>query len=1217
MFLLDPAADGDGAGARRLVISPSDLRLAAGCEFALVRELDVALGRVERPAPAEDPMAARVIELGNAHEQRELRRLAADHPGRVVQFPRPHYDLAGLTRAAEQTLEALRSDAEVVYQATFFDGGFVGHADFLERTLDGWLVTDTKLARTDSVPALLQIAAYAAALGAAGVATAPTARLVLGSGAVSEHPLADILPAYRARRARLDAVLAEHRGDPGPAGWGDDRWLACGRCEVCEAGIEAHRDVLLVHGVRMPTRRHLLEAGIRTIDELAASTGPVPDVRDGTLDRIRAQARLQVAAEADPSGAVAFEIIDPEVLRRLPRPSAGDVFFDFEGDPLWSEPGSDIWGLEYLFGLVEVDGVDVAAGGPPRFRTFWAHDRAAEKQALVDFVAYLAERRTRWPDLHVYHYAPYEPTALLRLAARHGVCEDDVDQLLRDGVFVDLYAAVRAGVRVSQRSYSIKKLEPLYMAGRDGAVTRADESIVVYHEVIAARIAGRDDDARQLLADIADYNKDDCVSTLLLRDWLLARVGRPEAGTADEPSEGVVGEPLAPSTIELSERRRALADLEARLRGLIDEVKPHKRTPEQQAVALVAASLQFHAREDKPFWWKHFERLRLPVGDWSADPGVFVIAGCEVLTPWFRSTPRQRPRRVIRLTGEPMDAVPLGPGADVAAIYLDPPPAGMQTQPGHLHARSPSGLAILAAEEVVDDRGRTAQVLTVEELQPKEGDDHGHEPVALVPSRVIGTDRIDAALAELGAQVLSAYPAMPAQAGVDLALRRAPRLRSGAALPAVGSGSDRFVDAITSAVLDLDHSALAVQGPPGTGKTWVGARVIARLVLEHGWRVGVSAQSHAAVENVLTAVVGAGVPGDLVGKAAVDTSDPGWTDVGSSEQLAGFAAARPGGYVVGGTAWDLCHEGRVGRGQLDLLVIDEAGQFSLAKTLAVSRAADRLLLLGDPQQLPQVSQGSHPDPVDASALGWLLGEEPVLPTGHGYFLETTWRMHPALTAPVSRLSYAGRLRSEESVTAARSLSGVAAGLHVLRVDHHDNATFSVEEAEVVLDLAHELLGRTWRAPDDPDAAVGRPLGQRDLCVITPYNAQVGLLRAMLDEAGLVDVPVGTVDRFQGREAAVVIVSMAASAQADVSRGVGFLLDRHRLNVAVSRGQWAAFVVRSVALGDVVPRSPGELIALGAFLGLCEGAVETRDLPPVADRRPTPARAGGSAHSTSS
>ncbi len=347
--------------------------------------------------------------------------------------------------------------------------------------------------------------------------TAPVARLVVGSGDVRDFALDDIVPVYLRRRARLDAILAEHRAADAAAPWGDPRWLACGRCEVCEPEVEAARDLLLVAGMRGPTRRRLRDEGVTTIEQLAVRTEPVPEVRARTLTKLREQARLQLEQEHDPDGGVRSEVIETEPLRLMPAPSPGDVFFDFEGDPLWSERGSSVWGLEYLFGIVEVD------TGAPVFRAFWAHDRVEERQALIDFVSWLAERRRQWPDLHVYHYAPYETAALLRLAARHGVCEDEVDQLLRDGVFVDLFAVVRSSIRVSQRSYSIKKLEPLYMGAREAAVTNAADSIVVYHQFIAATVAGRVDEATGLLREIADYNRDDCESTWLLRNWLLAQ----------------------------------------------------------------------------------------------------------------------------------------------------------------------------------------------------------------------------------------------------------------------------------------------------------------------------------------------------------------------------------------------------------------------------------------------------------------------------------------------------------------------------------------------------------------------------------------------------------------------------------------------------------------------------------------------------------------------
>ncbi len=1164
----------------RLVLSPSDLRLASGCEFALLDELDVTLGRSERRPSGEDALMDRVIALGNAHEQRELRRLAGDHPGRVRQFPLPtERTAAGYAAAHDATLAALGDDGvDVVYQGAFFDGGFLGLADFLVREHGRWTVCDTKLALHENVAALLQVAAYAEQLRAAGVPTADLVRLVLGSGDHADFPLADVLPVYRARRRRLEDVVADHRAGPGPVRWGDPRWMACGRCKVCGEALAAARDVLLVAGVRMPQRRRLAEAGVTTLEELAERTEPVPGVRETTLVRIREQAALQRRQDEDPDHRVVAEVVAPEAVRALPPPSEGDVFFDFEGDPMWAEPGSRDWGLEYLFGMVEVDGLE--ADARPRFRTFWAHDRSEERQALVDFVGYLSERRRRWPDLHVYHYAPYEKTALLRLAARHGACEEDVDELLRDGVFVDLYATVRAAVRVSQGSYSIKKLEPLYMGAdvRDSTgVTKGDDSIVVYHEYASAVLDGDDVTAKALLDSIGEYNEYDCVSTLRLRDWLLDRVGVGGQPTGDDDLVGGAGA-TAPGEVP------GPHPLETALRAHVEGVRAHERTRDEQAVAMVAAAVQFHRREDKPFWWAHFARLRDPVEEWVRDDGVFVVESARVESDWHVAGPRQRPRRRLRLVGDSLGGTPLSPASDCAAVYAVPVPDGIELGPQHLHARSPATLRVLDAEPV-GSRDDARESVLVEELQPKEGGPHAAVPVALVPAGVVNTSRIDGAIAEVAADVLAALPGLPRTAGLDVLRRTPPRLRSGGALPPVGSGDARFVDAITGAVLDLDDSYVAVQGPPGTGKTHVGSRVIARLVRDHGWRVGVCSQSHKAVEHVLSACVRAGVPADIVAKVPRETDEPTWTALAQSNDLAGFVVGQEAGYVVGGTAWDLCHEGRVARRQLDLLVIDEAGQYSLAKTLAASVAARNLLLLGDPQQLPQVSRGVHPDPVDASALGWLLGDDVVLPNSHGYFLETTWRMHPELTAKVSTLSYAGQLRAHEQVTGARRLAGVEPGLHVVPVAHRDNSTSSVEEARAVLARVEDLLGRTWTAPDDPGAP--RPLAEDDIVVVTPYNAQVRLLRGVLDGAGHPGVPVGTVDKFQGQEAPVVIVSMAASAHADVSRGMRFLLDRNRLNVAVSRGQWAAYLVRSDVLTDFAPGSPAELLALGAFIGLCD------------------------------
>jgi uncharacterized protein len=276
---------------------------------------------------------------------------------------------------------------------------------------------------------------------------------------------------------------------------------------------------------------------------------------------------------------------------------------------------------------------------------------------------------------------------------------------------------------------------------------------------------------------------------------------------------------------------------------------------------------------------------------------------------------------------------------------------------------------------------------------------------------------------------------------------------------------------------------------------------------------------------------------------------------------------------------------RVLERQLDLLVIDEAGQFSLANTIGVAMSAKRILLLGDPQQLPQVSQGIHPAPVDGSALGHVIGGRAVLPEEFGYFLEESRRMDDAVTQPVSRLSYDGQLRSHAS-TRGRMLAGVAAGLHPVPVGHADNSTFSREEADEVVALVRRHLGAAWT--DEPGSGP-KPLDETGIIVVTPYNAQVELIREQLNAAGYSKVQVGTVDKFQGREAVVSIVSLAASSAEDVPRGLDFLLSRNRLNVSISRAKWAAYLLYSPALLDSLPATPDGVATLSRFIRLTEDA----------------------------
>ncbi|MDJ0377781.1 bifunctional RecB family nuclease/DEAD/DEAH box helicase [Cryobacterium sp. PH31-L1] len=1169
MFLLDGS----------VVTSASDLSAASVCEFAFLRRIDAKLGRVDSVSDPVDAMSERTSRLGDEHEHRVLERYRLAQS--VVEIARPErMARPALEIAADQTRLAFATTAEIIFQATFFDPAFgsrtknhhegiafLGFADFIVRQENGvWLLQDTKLARHARVTALLQLVAYAEQLERIGVPTAQTVELLLGDGSVSVHCLADIRPVYRKRKQRLVQIISDRLADTQAVAWGDPRYTVCGRCTSCEGEVQQHRDPLLVAGLRLSQRARLAAGGIRTIDDLAESTGEIEGVSDSTLTALRTQARLQL--QAVPGTAPPVDLYHPGALAALPEPNPGDIFFDFEGDPLYSEvnateggapDGSPTqWGLDYLFGLVDVD---------ESFRAFWAHTWAEEKVALTDFLAYLGLRRAQFPGLHVYHYAAYERTHLLSLAARHGVGEDQIDQLLRENVLVDLYPIVRKTMRVGSRSYSIKKLEPLYMGAelRGGEVTNAADSITEYAAARDLHAHGDRVEAQRMLSSIADYNRYDCVSTLRLRDWLLTLArgaGICSAGGTTEAD----ADPLQQSPV-----RDALLALAA-------PTTPHTpRTTDQTAAAFAAAAIDYHRREQKSFWWGHYFRLEYPIDEWQDTRDVLVVERIDVERDWFREGKQRVDRRHLWLRGRLAPGSSIKPG-DQAGPYLLYEHAGPFVNPdGAEGARAHRTVTVL---RVTDDGG-----ILVEETLQKDTARYDNRPSALAPAAPPRALQQKPAIDEWAQVIVDAQPSWPRDSMVDILRRTPPRTGSGHLALARADGST--IDAVIATLLDLDHSYLAIQGPPGTGKTYLGAHVITALVQQHGWKIGVVAQSHAVVENLLEAVVKAGLEPALVGKVAktgADAAEPAYTVLQKDGQLLFALNHTATGFVVGGTAWDFSNPARVPRHSLDLLVVDEAGQFSLASTIAASVGARNVLLLGDPQQLPQVSQGLHPEPIDQSALGWVAAGHDVLPADRGYFLAESRRMHPAVTEPVSRLSYGGLLRADP-ITSTRSLSGIRPGVHAVPVEHTGNSISSAEEANAVVALVSGVLGRLWTDPTTD--RVDSPLTEADVIVVTPYNAQLALVREALAAAGYSTVRVGTVDKFQGQEAAIAIVTLAASSADDVQRGLGFLILKNRLNVAISRAQWAAYLVYSPALTEYLPVTPNGVAELSAFISLVE------------------------------
>ncbi|MFD9893261.1 TM0106 family RecB-like putative nuclease [Amycolatopsis sp. NPDC059027] len=1117
--------------------TPSDLADLLECEHRSVLKQAWAAGLPGAPAPkgAGESLA---VKHGRAHEQATLTRLRGERH-EVVEIDHRDPEVA-----ARETADAVRAGAPVIYQAVFHEEGeFSGRADFLMRDDQGrYEVYDTKLARHATPAAVVQLTAYADAMRRAGWPAGPRMHLLLGDGGTHTLRVQDFLPLLRRLRTRLRG-RAPRLPD---RLWGEER-PACGGCgfaEHCGSARKADRDLSLVAGIRGDQRRKLAAAGLGTIDALAlaAAEDRPRDLSARSFENLRAQAAIQL--RQDSTGEVTYEVVESDALATLPPPAPGDVFFDMEGDP-YALAGE---GLEYLFGAITADEEE------PRFTAFWAHTRAQEKQAFEQFVDFATARLAEHPGSHIYHYAPYENTAIKRLAAVHGTREDAVDALLRAGALVDLYAVVRKAMRVSQPSYSIKYLEPLYMPdAREGEVKTAASSIEAYEDYLTLTHQGDAERADEVLRGISDYNEYDCVSTLRLFEFL-HRV-RADAGIelAENPAESEEDALIRTAAEDVAEQKRAerAAQLAALVDPLLDGLPddPADFTAADRARALLAASVGYHRRETTPAWWEYFRQLAAPLGDLEVDTTCMVPVSVDA-GEWVPPKGRVRTaKRTVVLRCDPDRPHPFTPGDQVRLRY------GADARDAKVLDATASDVTL--QESCAPDRTDAAR------------------PSAVLPGSPVRPAPKDEAVADLARLVVDALPGLPAHPGVDLLCRTPPRLRGRDTLPEAG---DDVVGAVIAAVEALDGSTLAVQGPPGAGKTYLAGKLIARLV-HSGRTVAVTSTSHKAVENVLAATMknASTLPCAKRAKKAPDPDVP-WEQPPTNDALVRWRAEHTGGHLVGGTAWTFANAA-VRDEPFDLVVIDEAGQFALADALAVSMCARNVLLLGDPQQLPQVVQGTHPAGAGASALGHLIGEHDIIPPELGYFLDQTRRMHPAVCDPVSRLSYAGQLHAHPTA-AERGVEGVPSGLYLSEVDHHGNTTRSVEEAAAVTEIVSALHGRVWTGH-----GTARPLGDEDILVVAPYNFQAREVTRALERAGFGGVRVGTVDRFQGQEAPVVITTMTSSSTVDLPRGLDFLLSRNRLNVALSRAQAVTILVCSPRLAEADVRTVEDMRLISGLLGL--------------------------------
>ncbi len=1064
-----------------------------------------------------------VRRLGEEHEERVLATLAARHPGHVA-IER------GDDGALHKTLKAMRAGKPLIYQGRLDAGDWHGYPDFLLREevpseLGAWSYRpmDAKLARSEKPYFLAQLCAYAHLLRQAQGVLPRTMGLWLGNSAEPTFETEQFIHYFGHLREVFERFQREFDGQamPDPAlerGYG--RWES-----AALRLLEERDDLALTARITRGQVMRLRDAGITTMAQLAAAGPSVRRIGADVLARLRRQARLQVASRGQP--VPAFEVLPHEPGRRLglaalPPASSGDVFLDFEGFPL------AVGGLEYLLGAVTLD------DGAPTFRDWWAHDAAGEKASFEQLVDWLHARWRADPAMHVYHYASYEVTALRKLMGKHATREDEVDDLLRAEVFVDLYAMVRTGVAVGTRGYSLKDIEVLFAPKRAAGVTDAGSSVAEYQRWMDSGEPG-DWQHSPILGAIRDYNREDCEHTWRLAEWLRER----------QADAGIAWMPPAESGAKDEEPREP----EALAQALAARAEWERDGEAARITRLLMHLLQYHRRERKPMWWRFFDRQTKTDEELADDRDC--LGGLE------RTTSPVEPDKRSFLVEYRFDADQDTKLEQGDKVYM-------------VHAGGAPTKAVI--KELDLDAG-------VALLRVGPGKPHP-DRCNLIPDDDPRADQLVAAIRRfVGRWLEQGEAASPALA--DLLARRPPRVRAHGGGPLLGDAAPMPAGLI-DLVGRLTGTTLCIQGPPGTGKTTNAAAAIAALARQ-GKRIGVTAGSHKVVLNLLGAVARAADAsggGVRIAKAGEPEGDPliasGRIELCETNEVAGML--EEGLQVVGGTAWLFAREEM--EDALDYLFVDEAGQVPLANALAVGMAAENLVFIGDQNQLAQPVQGTHPEESGASCLDYLLKDHATVPPERGVLLGTTWRLHPDLCAFVSAVSYENRLRPggpapTRRIVLGRDLRHLRRGTGIVMQDvaHEGNTHSSEEEADRIMMLVADL-GQS--VVEEGDAR--RPFDiMTDLLIVAPYNAQVRLLRRKL--GGL---RIGTVDKFQGQEAAVAIVSMCASSLEESPRGAAFLLNPNRLNVALSRAQCLAIVVASAGLIKARPSSVEEMRLLNLF-----------------------------------
>lgn len=1039
-----------------------------------------------------------------------------------------------LAVAYKQTVAAMKSGYDFIYQARLSTQKWQGWADFLRKVeatsnLGDWSyeVIDTKLSSNTRAGTILQIALYSEIIGEIQ-GRLPEYMYVKNPDEELEYRVNDYISYLRLIKNRLTKATQDRLETyPEP----------CAHCDICDwwehcNKVRRNDDHLsFIAGMGSSQIKEVKSQGIHTLEAMSAVALPLPfKPKKGskeTYTKLREQARLQVQSRTNQKPV--YEILERKAgtgFYNLPEPSNGDIYLDFEGDPL-IEPT----GLEYLFGWVFQD----------QYFHMWVHNMEQEKDALIQFIDFVFEKKETYPDLHIYHFAPYESAALKRMMGKYAVKENEIDILLRTQKFVDLHRVLKQSIRAGVERYSLKDLEAYHgfvrqIDLRTVSGFKADLEFLLESGNTAA-ITG------EMSSAVLQYNQDDCFSTKNLHLWLEEeRQKLIDAGEEIErpvPREGDEPEHI---TVHL-ERIKPIYD------ALLENVPVDytERTKEQQARYILAHFLDWYRREKNSFWWEYFRLKELEPEELLDEKAA--IGG-------------------LIYTGERVPVV-----KSIGDTYFFPYQEIDVKEGEKLKDPISEKLIEVYELDVKNNRLKLKKGKALQEIHPER---------LLKFDSFSSKDKEDNIISFAEWIVENGFdsPFDDYRVSRDILLNADSRLSDDVI------DTEDLLEKSKSWALKLNRSYLPIQGPPGAGKSFTASHIIVNL-LKEGKKIGITALSHKVIINLMNKVKEVAdveqFPIKVLYKgSSKDESISFWDTPKSTCDVIG---ALPNYQIIAGSSFMWCKAGF--KDTLDYLFIDEAGQYSLLETIVVSHAAKNVVFLGDHQQLKQPIKGVHPDGTEVSALEHLLEGKKTIAANRGIFLEKTWRMHPSICAFDSEMFYESRLTAKEGLESQLVIGNTiynGSGLIYTPVEHEGNSNTSEEEIELIEKIVEDLTKGDVFYIDAKKQK--HQVVAKDIKIITPYNNNVFELQKRLP-----NYEIGTVDKFQEQESPIIIYSMASSTPEDAPRGMDFLYSPNRFNVAVSRARAIFILVGSPRLFEPDCHSPSQMKLANPFCRYLEIATQ--------------------------